>query len=238
MNALNQHYPHLDPQWHDAFMLELSARGASGRRVGELLAEVETHCAESGEAAHDAFGAPEAFARSWPLSDEEERRATLAGLARIAAPSFAGLMALLLTGPLVLAWRTGDPVEISSGILLVFLAIGAVVLVFVRLGAWLVRRRAALVIGAWVVGAAMFWLGTFIGPSLHLPLLLAAALVVVGLTVSVVAGRPDTEPLTDPLHGQPYPKTTRVFTALAPWIFVIGCVAIGVLSSVLPLPPN
>jgi hypothetical protein len=53
----------LDP-WRDAFVLELRLRRVTGRRIGDLLAQVDAHCADSGEEVTEAFGDPVAYAQS------------------------------------------------------------------------------------------------------------------------------------------------------------------------------
>ena len=46
---IDTHTPHVEQDWAEAFLLELRLRGVGGRRIGAALAEVEAHCAESGE---------------------------------------------------------------------------------------------------------------------------------------------------------------------------------------------
>ncbi len=49
-------------EWRDTFLLELRMREVPGARIGEALAEIETHCADSGESPDEAFGDPVAYA--------------------------------------------------------------------------------------------------------------------------------------------------------------------------------
>ncbi len=51
----------LDP-WRDRFVLELRTRKVTGSRIGDALAEVDAHCADSGEEPEQAFGDPVDYA--------------------------------------------------------------------------------------------------------------------------------------------------------------------------------
>lgn len=52
----------LDRKYRDELVLALRARDISGERVGDVLAEVETHVAATGEDPSVAFGAPRDYA--------------------------------------------------------------------------------------------------------------------------------------------------------------------------------
>lgn len=47
-----------DKQWLDEMIIELRLRNVRGPAIGDAVAAVETHCAESGESATEAFGHP------------------------------------------------------------------------------------------------------------------------------------------------------------------------------------
>ena len=53
----------LDP-WRDSLVTELRLRDIPGERIGEVLAEVDTHCGDSGQTPAEAFGDPIAYAES------------------------------------------------------------------------------------------------------------------------------------------------------------------------------
>jgi hypothetical protein len=48
--------------WQSELVLALRLRDVPGPRIGEVLAEVEAHCADSGQSPAEAFGDPEAYA--------------------------------------------------------------------------------------------------------------------------------------------------------------------------------
>lgn len=236
MNALDQTYPHLDSGWRDAFMLELRTRGATGSRIGDLLAEADAHCAESGEDPTAAFGEPGDYARAIPLSPEESERATPTALLWAILPSLAGLIGLLLTGPTVVGWRTGERVEIPWGVVASCLVIIGVVAVIARAGARLVQHRWLAMAGFALAGTAAFALGSLAGPALHVPLWAAGAVVAACLITSVVFGRGDAEPVLDPLRGDAQPRATRFIAAATPWLFVVAALGMAILTAVSPLP--
>lgn len=51
-------------EWEQRFVLELRSRDLDGPRIGELLADVQSHCTDTDETPEQAFGDPAAYARS------------------------------------------------------------------------------------------------------------------------------------------------------------------------------
>ena len=45
-------------EWRDDLLIELRARAVPGRRIGELIAEVDAHCTDSGLDPAEDFGTP------------------------------------------------------------------------------------------------------------------------------------------------------------------------------------
>ena len=97
-----------DEEWFTRFKAELQLRGATGREIGEAVAEVDQHCRESSERAPEAFGDPLAYAAS--LRDRPVRWTNV--MARHVAPLVAFLLAmqaclglpLRLTGTTAVLW--------------------------------------------------------------------------------------------------------------------------------------
>ncbi|MGO1385454.1 MAG: hypothetical protein ACTHU1_11800, partial [Arachnia sp.] len=87
--------PSIEASWREAFVLELRLQGASGSTLADALSEVETHCADSGESALEAFGDPVEYAGALDLPDES--RWTVAQLVRT------GVGLLLVVGGFSLA---------------------------------------------------------------------------------------------------------------------------------------
>lgn len=138
--------PHVDPAWAQAFILELRLHDVPGRAIGDALAEVESHVAESGEPADGAFGEPAAYAASLSLPVKPTGPVSVGSVARWGVQA-AGL---LLTTSAAGAWRTGQPLELTTGLVTMVLL---VVLTLVLLG-----RRADQVLRFVVERTVVAWL--------------------------------------------------------------------------------
>lgn len=155
--------PHVDRRWAETFILELRLRGVAGADIGAALAEVESHCAESGASATDSVGPPIDYARSLPLptAPQQGARSTLLG----ALPTLVQLLGMMLVLPAVPALVEGGGVPLRLGMLLSAAVLAVTV---VALGRWpepvlrvIVHRPwlawglATIVIGAVVVPVAL-----------------------------------------------------------------------------------
>lgn len=63
MDTYTRLAPSVEKGWVEQFVLEQRLLGVSGRRIGDSLALVESHVAESGESAPATFGDPQTYAR-------------------------------------------------------------------------------------------------------------------------------------------------------------------------------
>ena len=146
---LDTNTPHIEHEWATAFLLELRLRGVAGHHIGAALAEVDAHCAESGESAQDAFGDPVAYAVALELPVAPEQGAAR----RSDHVAWAlGLAGMLTTLEAVGAWQRGTAVDVTTG--------GVAVLGLVVVGAVLLVRNAdrllrAMVDHWWVAAAGM-----------------------------------------------------------------------------------
>lgn len=136
--------PHVDRQWAGDFIVELRLHGVSGGDIGAALAEVDSHCAESGESGAEAFGDAGEYARSLGLPETEEQ-ATAAVLRRTLPTlvQLAGMHAVITAAPEIAA---GQAMSVTVGAL-----ISALVLVaaFLALGLWPDRTLGALAGPRW-----------------------------------------------------------------------------------------
>lgn len=117
--------PHVDSEWIQEFTLELRVRGVAGDDIGAALAEVDSHCAESGEAAQEAFGSARDYAVSLDLPASAEQQ------------SYSPFMTVLhslgqLLGMMLMIWSapglgTGEPAAVSTGMLVILLAVALIV---------------------------------------------------------------------------------------------------------------
>jgi hypothetical protein len=222
----------LPASWSIPFVVTLRSSNVTGAAIGAALREVESHCAESGQAPIDAFGDPEAYADSLqlPLARGSD------GMVSTLAPSVVGLVGLLLTTPTVAAWRLGTAVEVSTG--LAVSAVIAVTVVALVARPQVFRKRAlfgGLAIGGFlaVFLAPMLWTGT----AFRAPVLLCGAVAVAAVLVSALWQRHTLDPdvITDPLAPRS-PAPGRWFTILTTWLFPLLALASAILTWVLPTP--
>lgn len=215
---------HLIDAWHDRFLLELRLREVSGPRIGDLLAEVDAHCADSGEDPQHAFGDPAGYARA------------VAGQARPTPPWLVGLLALgvvagvagVLSG--VAALAQGGPAELTAGNLLaVLVAAGGAVLAVTAMRWGTVW--CGLAVAAGVTGTALASVLST-RPVAHLPV---AAALVLGLAALALSWRllPDDRVL-DPRTGrEPFGQSVPLTVVRwAPLVLLAAAVALVVLVPV------
>ncbi|PFG37244.1 hypothetical protein ATL41_1998 [Flavimobilis soli] len=103
--------PHLDAAWVDDFVVRLRLRDVPGDRIGDALAEVDAHCADSGETALEAFGDPTGYADSLDLPSEPDE----AGVRRTLVGSGLQIAGLLLAPQAVGTLATGGRLPITAG---------------------------------------------------------------------------------------------------------------------------
>lgn len=65
------------PKWRDDLILHLRLKNVPGDRIGDILFEIDSHLAESGETPEDAFGEPKRYAASRaPTRSDKDRNET------------------------------------------------------------------------------------------------------------------------------------------------------------------
>lgn len=235
---IDTHTPHVEPDWAEAFLLELRLRGVDGRRIGAALAEVEAHCAESGESARDAFGDPATYAvelaPAAPADPSTWRGELLS--------SALGLGGMLTTLAAVGARQSGTRVELTTGAVGVLLLVLVGTVAIARLAEPLlravVRHWWVAVLGA-IVPLVLFVAVLLLGRQALLtlpvlPVLVAGLLLLTANTVVALRG-PDLE---DPVVGPEGAggagtladdAVSRGLQRVGPWLFPI-------LTAVMALP--
>lgn len=98
-------------KWCDDFVLELRLRDVPGPVIGDRLAEVERHCAETGQTPAVSFGDPTAYATGIDQNSSPER---VPGVWRIAAVSSVQVLAMLVGTAAVPAWTRGEPLTYNA----------------------------------------------------------------------------------------------------------------------------
>lgn len=152
--------PNLEPDWTSKFLVELRLQGVSGHDIGLALAEANSHCAESGEGATEAFGDPEEYARSLQLprspaqSGDAMRTAVL--------PTVVQLVGMLAVQSTAAPLAQGEPqLEITWGTLGSLLAVSGAVLLLASSAPALLRgitkakawKSVAVLMGCFIVAA-------------------------------------------------------------------------------------
>ncbi len=232
---IDTHTPHVEPDWAQAFVVELRLRGVRGPAIGAALAEVEAHCSESGESAGEAFGDPTAYAVALDPHDT-----VAVDWPRELLHSGSGLVGMLVTLAAVGSLQAGTPVDLTWGVL--------GVLALVVTGAALLARHADTVLRTvvrrwWVApvggaATAAAFAAVLLAGRRTLAELPAVAVLVVGLAVILahtVASLRRTD-LEDPVVGPEQAGgagTVRqtpaagVLERLTPWLFPVLTVAMA-----------
>jgi len=103
--------PHVTPTWRDAFVVELRLRDVRGDAIGDALAEVDAHCADSGQDAMTAFGDPAGYARGLADVLPTHRRTPVRDVVAVVLQT-AGVMGTVWS---VRPWLRGEPLTASTG---------------------------------------------------------------------------------------------------------------------------
>ncbi|QDW63875.1 hypothetical protein [Oerskovia sp. KBS0722] len=228
--------PHVEEEWAEAFVIELRLLDVPGAALGAALAEVESHCAESGEPAAEAFGDPVAYARSLDLPVEPDGRWEVV---KVLGPTSAQFLGLLLLGwggsAVVLAGRAGEvapSVDVTAGMIAMIAVFGAAILLFYRFSSTVLRRVMERPV------ASFFALAGCMAVLVAVPVLLDGVLVTLpawpvavsgglvlaaGTVWGAVQARRGTldDPIVSPLPGeqQDVPaRRSRLLSATVTWI--------------------
>lgn len=128
-------------QWYysQALAEQLRINGVSEWKVREIVAQVESHVASTGEDPVDAFGQPVEYAAQWqPLSPLGwVRRVAFGGVVSVGV--FCLVMAVVKGGP----WTSVVPIRVSDAVALAILFVVLAIQPWTS-ELWLSRRRAAV----------------------------------------------------------------------------------------------
>jgi hypothetical protein len=223
--------------WLDALVLELRLLDVSGADIGDAVASVQEHLADSNETATDAFGPARDYARSLNLPAVPGVRVDITRAIVSGLVSLMGFFAVVFAAPAALV---GDNVDIrGSHVSLTVMALVLVLFaprllqVIARARVWkLVAGVLALLAVQAVVELTLRHVVLFELPGL--PIALVGAVVLVGAALWATfrqSGDPD--PVRAPL-SEPVTETgwSRFVTVLPNWILVVAAaffVAVDVL---------
>jgi hypothetical protein len=220
--------PHVEPGWTESFLLELRLQGVGGVDIGHAIAEVESHCADSGERAATAFGDPVAYARSLQLTRAEEQG--LRSIAQTLVPGAVSLVGITAAVTATPAVATGQAFTVSWGTLLAVLLGVVAVLITVRHIDPVLRVVVAHPVRAWFI--AMAGIAVVVSPQVvlggrealtlpGLPVLVTGVLGVLvvaawNLRTAALAEDPVASPLAEPEEAPRRRGATLVAALTAP----------------------
>lgn len=212
--------PSVAKSWRDDFIVELRLLSVPGDEIGDALMTVETHVAESGESAVQAFGEASAYAREIAVATRPAGRGWAVGPATVVSSAL-GLMGMLVTVRAFSAWLDGGPVGVTTGELVgVGLVLALVSALFfpttLRLivgHPWRAALLPALLIG--VLVGIIFLLSE---PLLTVPTaplaVVGILLLVVGSAVNWADGRDDMDEIVAPGQAPRGRMSGRLLAAL------------------------
>lgn len=170
--------------WLRDFALLLRLRGIDGRRIGDALAEVETHCDDSGQSPQDAFGQPASYAAS--LGFEAPRAESWS--TSVILPVLGLVVGVNLGLGAVLSWSAG--VAITIGLVASMVVFVAFVVMLITFLPTVLTRRGALVAWFSIGFVLMVGLPMLLTYELtRVPSILALAVGALFVAVGIVAVR-------------------------------------------------
>lgn len=172
--------PSVEKDWVEDFVLEQRLAGVPGTRIGDALAVVESHVAESGESAGESFGDPTAYARE---SAPAQRVEDLDGSFFLGAAL--GLVGMLLTYTGFNAWLRGESVGVTVGGLVVIGLVAAAFLALVVASDSILRFAVRRTVSA--LGLSLVHFGLMVGALLLFPTSLMQVSTILTMIVGVLA---------------------------------------------------
>ncbi len=242
----------MDP-WRDAFVVQLRLRDVPGAAIGDALAQVDAHCAESGQSPLLAFGDPADYADALVPSLPRGPRVSWWASGLLAGGTMLAVVAFLsgvggLSDRSVATLDAGDVA--AAGV------VAALVAAWVAWMPWLMRggRSWPTVLGLWVgltvpVVLGIGWQHPVV--TVNAVAMLVASLLALGsaaVTVRVWAhargrstspGRGPFDPVIDPRTGrEPFvlPRGLGLLVSLWPWL-LLAILAIATLAVILVPAP-
>lgn len=223
-----------DKQWLDEMIIELRLREISGTAIGDAVAAVETHCAESGERPAEAFGDPREYARALHFTPSQLSDTSAQGWAKVLAPIAAGLVAVNLVPGIVRAIFDGSTVAISWGDLAALAVLALVVGLSIRYLHALLHNKVAGILFFGGAVAAMAMLPILIQTvAFTLPVVVAIALTLACLVASVLGMHWQRHALDDPIvDPRTRQRTSPLLGILTIWLFPIVAVGVGLITAI------
>lgn len=228
--------PHALSPWYRDLVVALRMKGASGREIGDAVAAVQSHCADSGDTPEEAFGTAQQYADALPLAEPAESTVRL--LVR-AWPTWLALLGSFLALACYDAWQAKTAVSVSVGTVIFLVVIVALAVGVVRFMGPVWRHRVL----TWAVLTIAFALGLLAQVTLRqsafsLPLAVAAPLAAVLLFGPALYEQRHLATAYDPVEG---PFETRAGSERAgrraaqflAWLLPVGTVVVIAIAATL-----
>lgn len=221
-------------KWFDEMIIELRLRNVRGDAIGDAVAAVETHCAESSKNPADAFGDPREYARDLHFRPSQLTDNRPSDWARTVGPVAIGLIGVSLVPGLTRALFDHTPVTVSWGDLTglaLFATIVAISMFFLR--ALLQNKLTGILFFGGAVAMVAMLPALLPGTAFALPVMIVSALALACLAASVLGmwrqRHTLDDPIIDPRTGQ---RTIALPSIVTIWLFPIIAVAIGVITAI------
>ncbi|PQZ89027.1 hypothetical protein CQ018_15860 [Arthrobacter sp. MYb227] len=232
-----------DRKWLEALTLELRIHNIPGVKIGDTLATVKEHLADSGESAQVAFGSPAEYATHIAASTTTQNVSLKGTITRSAV----GLIAFLAFTQATVPWVAGEALRLGvaqvAWLALPVVAALSVPLLFDKLlrNFWILAALIGTAVSGGVLAAfsaprtsAEAWLSVAPLPVL---LITASIMVIVSFIDTIATAKDGDDSIIDPLRSQRNAQKTRAFSVasniLVSWIFPIAALALLVLSALL-----
>ncbi|NYF98419.1 hypothetical protein [Janibacter cremeus] len=213
--------PSVEKEWRDDFIVELRLLSAPGHQIGDELMTVETHVAESGEPAAQAFGEAKPYAREIAEATGATGRGGSIGPATIAGNGL-GLLGMFATVHAVTHWLEGGPAGVTTGELVglgVILLLVSTLLFTRTLRVIVEHPRLALLLPALFIGVFVGIFALLSDPLFTVPTVplgvAGALLLLAGIAVNWLDLRVDASEIIAPGEVPSGQRRGRLLAALA-----------------------
>lgn len=226
----------LHRRWCDDFILELRLRDVPGPRIGDHLAEVESHCIETGTDSQEAFGEPTDYAQEVAAADapDEDR-----GVLRMTLICLAALLVFLTGTEATTRWARGEALSFNLAELICLGLLAAGVAALPAVIAPVLRRPRfgiLFVTGLFLVGvlrgvASLLPLAPILDGIPAAPVSVIALMLLCVLALAQMRELADDDRVTSPLRAPASARpSAQRGTSLIAWIFPIAFVLLGAVS--------
>lgn len=221
--------------WLDGLVTELRIHSATGPAIGDAVAEVEAHLAETGENPHKAFGTPREYAATLTLPTDATQELSPRLLTRLilgAAAGFTGALWLIPFG--VAAMKRGEAAVLPLGMII---SLAALILFSVLISMTTERfARSGLYSGA-VLFAMAAVIGAAVGVFGFQPLFTtnqwlatASGLILVLGSVPLMPSFGRETEITDPRGHRSRYGGGRALTSVLAWMWPTIAVVAGAIA--------